>query len=427
VSSAVPAREAVAGGRGRRRRPHWRSGAAAAVRRRSLLLEFEYCRRVLHLRENEAYLRITVARAARENPVLLDLLRDGRLHLSGIARLAPHLRRENSGAVLERACGMSHREIQEFVRELAPRPDVAPGVRRPPPRPAAGLVAPAQLGAHRVESDTLTVKTQETAPGEGPRSGPPAERKPAADPWWSSWILTAKPGPAARSLRHWLASKRSARTRGVPSCDSHQTRWRCRSGPPPRRRRDRSRWPRRRRRGSSVPAARRAYGSGGTRAVALLGAMVLTAASLACGSPPLAPTSLGESDILLIRPATVLLRPGESVTFEALLSYDPRPSPGASSLTLTNQILEVRPGQRREGWLGSPEGRRWRRVDAAMRSRGRLRHNRSMCHRIRCTRCDKATWAGCGRHVEEALEGVPPEKRCQCPRPKSLLERLLGR
>ncbi len=31
---------------------------------------FEYCRRVLGLRENEAYLRITVARAAPENPAL---------------------------------------------------------------------------------------------------------------------------------------------------------------------------------------------------------------------------------------------------------------------------------------------------------------------------------------------------------------------
>lgn len=48
---------------------------------------FEYCQRVLRLRENEAYLRITVARAARENPDLLEMLRDGRLHLSGIARL----------------------------------------------------------------------------------------------------------------------------------------------------------------------------------------------------------------------------------------------------------------------------------------------------------------------------------------------------
>ena len=90
----------------------------------------EYCRRVLGLRENEAYLRITVARAARENPVLLEMLRDGRLHLSGIARLAPHLTHENLEAVLKRACGMSHREIRELVSELEPRPDVAPGIRK---------------------------------------------------------------------------------------------------------------------------------------------------------------------------------------------------------------------------------------------------------------------------------------------------------
>ena len=40
---------------------------------------FEYCRQVLLLRENEAYLRITVARASREHPMLLSMLRDGRL------------------------------------------------------------------------------------------------------------------------------------------------------------------------------------------------------------------------------------------------------------------------------------------------------------------------------------------------------------
>jgi hypothetical protein len=50
-----------------------------------------------------------------------------------------------------------------------------------------------------------------------------------------------------------------------------------------------------------------------------------------------------------------------------------------------------------------------------------------MCTRIRCGRCGKPTWVGCGRHVEQALSGVPPEERCACPRPKSLLARLLGR
>src|SRR4249919_2235450 len=48
---------------------------------------FAYCTEVLHLSEAEAYLRITAARAAREHPLILDMLRDGRLHLSGIARL----------------------------------------------------------------------------------------------------------------------------------------------------------------------------------------------------------------------------------------------------------------------------------------------------------------------------------------------------
>ena len=116
---------------------------------------FEYCRRVLHLRENEAYLRITVARAARENPVLLDMLRDARLHLSGIARLAPHLIRQNSDAVLSRASGMSYREVRELVCELEPKPDVAPTIRKLPSRPSSTSVASVQLGAHRVESGGL--------------------------------------------------------------------------------------------------------------------------------------------------------------------------------------------------------------------------------------------------------------------------------
>ena len=47
-----------------------------------------------------------------------------------------------------------------------------------------------------------------------------------------------------------------------------------------------------------------------------------------------------------------------------------------------------------------------------------------MCHRISCPRCGKPTWADCGRHVEEALAGVPPAQRCSCPPPDSWLARL---
>jgi hypothetical protein len=56
---------------------------------------FVYATDVLHLSEPEAYLRIAVARASREHPILLTMLADGRLHLTAIALLAPHLTRES--------------------------------------------------------------------------------------------------------------------------------------------------------------------------------------------------------------------------------------------------------------------------------------------------------------------------------------------
>jgi len=114
---------------------------------------FDYCRQVLHLRENEAYLRITVARASRKHPVLLAMLRDGRLHLSGIAKLAKHLTRENRDAVLKRAAGVSHQGIKELVRELDPQPDAPPTIRKLPDRAATATpVEAGQLGTYRVEA-----------------------------------------------------------------------------------------------------------------------------------------------------------------------------------------------------------------------------------------------------------------------------------
>lgn len=90
---------------------------------------FAWCTEVLHLSEAEAYLRISVARASREHPMLLDMLREGRLHLTGIAKLAPHLTRENRQRLLERAAHKSKRQIEELIAELSPRPD-APGLMR---------------------------------------------------------------------------------------------------------------------------------------------------------------------------------------------------------------------------------------------------------------------------------------------------------
>ena len=70
---------------------------------------FVYCRERLHLSEAEAYMRIRVARAARRHPGLLDMLRDGRLHLSGIVRLLRVLTLDNRDALLARAPASQNR------------------------------------------------------------------------------------------------------------------------------------------------------------------------------------------------------------------------------------------------------------------------------------------------------------------------------
>ena len=95
---------------------------------------FAYCTEVLHLSEAETYLRITAARAARQHPELLEMLRDGRLHLSAIVKLAPVLTKANREEVLARSVHRSKRQIEELVAEIAPKSDVPTVVRKLPQR-----------------------------------------------------------------------------------------------------------------------------------------------------------------------------------------------------------------------------------------------------------------------------------------------------
>ena len=107
--------------------------------RRACSSMFSYCIQILHLSEAEAYLRIEVARATRKEPALLEMLGDGRLHLSGALKLARHITPENRAALLKRATHAPTRKIEELVAEVAPQPDV-PGVIRklPESRQAQG-------------------------------------------------------------------------------------------------------------------------------------------------------------------------------------------------------------------------------------------------------------------------------------------------
>ncbi len=117
---------------------------------------FAYCTQALHLSEAEAYRRITVARAARRYGGLLDMLRDGRMHLTGMALILRVLKSENYRSVLERATHRSKREIQELVAELSPRPDVSAVIRKLPRKRVVQASPGAQLPGSMSGSELLS-------------------------------------------------------------------------------------------------------------------------------------------------------------------------------------------------------------------------------------------------------------------------------
>jgi hypothetical protein len=99
------------------------------------------------------------------------MLAAGRLHLSGIAKLAPHLSVANREVLLQRATHKSKRQIEVLVAECAPRPDVPVSIRKLPDRSPAGSAATAatllsddrELGPDRVRAAT----TQDRLPTQG--------------------------------------------------------------------------------------------------------------------------------------------------------------------------------------------------------------------------------------------------------------------
>ena len=108
----------------------------AEVDARRLYLEeafpsmFEYCVRQLRMEEGVAYNRIYAARAARQHPALLEALRSGALHLTGVRLLAPLLTPENASDWIQAARPRSVREIRQLIADRQPKPDVGASMRR---------------------------------------------------------------------------------------------------------------------------------------------------------------------------------------------------------------------------------------------------------------------------------------------------------
>jgi len=190
---------------------------------------FAYCTQALHLSEAVAYRRIAVARAARQYPVLLAMLRDGRLHLTGMALLAPLLTDGNCESVLARASHRSKREMEELVAELSPRPDVAAAIRklpetlRAPSRPGSRGSNATACGVESSGADTSPAPV-ELSPGRvatavivPPGKGNPTERIEPLSPGRYKVQFTA-----SVELRDKLERLRALMRAEVPSGDIAQ-------------------------------------------------------------------------------------------------------------------------------------------------------------------------------------------------------------
>jgi hypothetical protein len=83
-----------------------------------------YCVEALHMSEDSASKRIQVARKARELPVIFAALEEGRVHLTGLRLLAPHLTPENVEELLAAATHQPKSEIELLLAHRFPRSEV---------------------------------------------------------------------------------------------------------------------------------------------------------------------------------------------------------------------------------------------------------------------------------------------------------------
>jgi hypothetical protein len=121
--------------------------------------------------DDEAGRRVRVARLANRFPLVIDELRAGTMHLTGLFLLEPHLTEENWEPLFAEARGKSKSEITVLIADWFPKPDVPdrlcelpdPALTGPacPGNPETGPVPP-QIGRVEPLSESPPVGDHET-------------------------------------------------------------------------------------------------------------------------------------------------------------------------------------------------------------------------------------------------------------------------
>jgi 5-methylcytosine-specific restriction endonuclease McrA len=171
---------------------------------------YAYCVHELRLSEDSAYKRIHVARAARQFPAIFDAVADGRLHLSAVGLLAPHLTTGNARELIASAARKTKSEVEQLIAERFPRTELMPMVDALPAqsRESGDELAPGQVESRGSEGAELApgqVESRgservELAPGQVGNSAPRWKITPIAHRRYALHVVVGQ--EAIEKLRH---------------------------------------------------------------------------------------------------------------------------------------------------------------------------------------------------------------------------------
>ena len=129
-----------------------------------------YCVHELHMSEDQAFKRIQAARAAREFPAIFTAVANGRVHLSAVVLLAPHLTQETAESLLAAAAHKTKAEVALLLAQRFPRPDVPATIRPVETRGVGTQLVPEPVALDSLGLEPVDAPPVQHAPGHVARS-----------------------------------------------------------------------------------------------------------------------------------------------------------------------------------------------------------------------------------------------------------------
>ncbi|MCA9595862.1 MAG: hypothetical protein KC776_21255 [Myxococcales bacterium] len=133
---------------------------------------YDLCMRCLGMSEGQAHRSVSGAHAAKTYPLALEMIADGRLHLTGLSLIVKRLTAENHARLLEDVAGRTKADILIVLARWFPKPDVPDRVE-----PVSGGSRPSEQGSLSLDGGSRRLSAA--------RWSRPSARRPNACLWTS--------------------------------------------------------------------------------------------------------------------------------------------------------------------------------------------------------------------------------------------------